>query len=104
MHNILWGFGGKLVDEKNNVAINSKETIAAIEYMRELTETFVPGVAGWSGVSEQQCLPRGQYQPDLERHLDLLRHQDNPIYKAVGDDMDHAPMPMGRSVARPSCT
>src|SRR6266852_434571 len=35
-HWLVWTFGGKLVDEKNNVAINSPETLRALEYSKEL--------------------------------------------------------------------
>src|SRR4051794_4628890 len=55
MHNILWGFGGKLVDENNNVVINSPETIKALEYVKELSQTFIEGVFSWSGVSNNNA-------------------------------------------------
>ena len=45
MHNVLWGFGGRLVDDKNQVVINSPETIKAIEYMQQLSKTFMEGTA-----------------------------------------------------------
>src|SRR5690606_9610235 len=32
---LIWAFGGKLVDEKNNVVINSPETVKALEYIKE---------------------------------------------------------------------
>jgi ABC-type glycerol-3-phosphate transport system substrate-binding protein len=38
----VWAHGGKLVDAKNNVVINSPETIAALEYSKQLYETFIP--------------------------------------------------------------
>jgi multiple sugar transport system substrate-binding protein len=101
MHNILWGFGGKLVDEKNNVTINSKETVAAIEYMRELAETFVPGVAGWSGVSNNNAFLEGNISLTSNGISIYYVTKSNPLYKAVGEDMDHAPMPIG-PVGRPT--
>ncbi len=36
-----------MVDEQNRVAINSKETAAALEYARELYPTFVSGTLSW---------------------------------------------------------
>ena len=35
-HWLVWAHGGKLVDAKNNVVINSPETIAALEYSKQL--------------------------------------------------------------------
>jgi ABC-type glycerol-3-phosphate transport system substrate-binding protein len=44
---LLWGHGGKMVDAKNNVVIDSPETIAALEYAKQLYETFIPGTLSW---------------------------------------------------------
>jgi multiple sugar transport system substrate-binding protein len=101
MHNILWGFGGKLVDEKNNVAINSKETVQAIEYMRELAETFVPGVGGWTGVSNNNAFLEGTISLTSNGISIYYVTKSNAAYKAVGEDMDHAPMPVG-PIGRPT--
>src|SRR5450631_2710246 len=46
-HWVLWSFGGKMVDEKSNVVINSPETIKALEYAKQLYDTFVPGTLSW---------------------------------------------------------
>lgn len=52
---LVWAFGGKMVNENNEVVINSEETIAALEYVKELAETFVPGVASWNDVSNNKA-------------------------------------------------
>jgi multiple sugar transport system substrate-binding protein len=44
---LVWAFGGKLVDEHNNVVINSPQTIQALEYSKELYQTFIPGTLSW---------------------------------------------------------
>src|SRR3546814_4045195 len=44
---LMWAFGGKMVDDKNNVVINSPETIKALEYAKELYPTFIQGTLGW---------------------------------------------------------
>lgn len=44
----LWSFGGKTVErDGETLAINSKETIRALESARELYETMMPGVENW---------------------------------------------------------
>src|SRR6266705_1840623 len=46
-HWLVWSFGGKLVDEKNNVVIDSPQTLQALEYAKELYQTFMPGTLAW---------------------------------------------------------
>src|SRR5262245_61495044 len=46
-HWLVWAHGGMMVDEKNNVVINSKKTHAALEYSRAMYETFIPGTLSW---------------------------------------------------------
>lgn len=97
MHNMLWGFGGRLVDEKNQVAINSPETIKAIEYVTELSKTFIEGCAAWTGVSNNNAFIEGKISL-TSNGISIYfagRNSDDPNKKAVANDMDHAPMPMG---------
>src|SRR5262245_33714326 len=44
---LIWAFGGKLVNEKNQVVIDSPETLKALEYGKELYATFIPGTLSW---------------------------------------------------------
>ncbi|MCC7276535.1 MAG: extracellular solute-binding protein [Alphaproteobacteria bacterium] len=102
MHNILWGFGGKLVDEKNNVAINSPETVRALEYMKELAATFIEGVTAWSGVSNNNAFLEGKISL-TSNGISIYyaaRTSARPEFKVVAEDMDHAAMPIG-PVGRP---
>jgi multiple sugar transport system substrate-binding protein len=97
MHNILWGFGGKMVDEQNNVAINSPETVQALEYMKELTSTFIEGVYSWSGVSNNNAFLEGKIgltSNGISIYY-AAKNSDRPEYRAVAEDMDHAAMPVG---------
>jgi multiple sugar transport system substrate-binding protein len=97
MHNILWSHGGKLADDKNRVVINSPETIAALEYLNQLSKTFIDGVFSWTGTSNNNAF--------LESKISLTsngisiyyvaKHSENAAYKTVADDMDHHPMPVG---------
>ncbi|MFX7140762.1 hypothetical protein ABTH88_22780, partial [Acinetobacter baumannii] len=50
-HWLLWSHGGKLVDKNGQVAINSAETRAALEYAKQLYATFVPGTLSWQDPS-----------------------------------------------------
>ncbi len=44
-HWVLWSHGGRLVDENDNLVLNSPETVAGLEYVAKLGKTFIPGVA-----------------------------------------------------------
>jgi multiple sugar transport system substrate-binding protein len=59
-HWLVWAHGGKLVDEKNNVVINSPETIASLEYAKQLYETFVPGTLSWLDPNNNKAFLDGQ--------------------------------------------
>lgn len=47
-HWALWAYGGSLVDENDNVVINSPETKAACEYVKQIYEASVEGTAAWN--------------------------------------------------------
>ena len=45
VHWALWSQGANLVDAKDQVVINSPETVKGLEYVKALSETFVAGTA-----------------------------------------------------------
>ncbi|HEX7389555.1 MAG TPA: extracellular solute-binding protein [Acidiphilium sp.] len=59
-HWMLWGFGAKSVDADNKVAIESKETYAALKYAKELYKTMIPGVSSWLDVNNNESFLAGQ--------------------------------------------
>ena len=52
---LVWSHGGFLVDEDGKVAINSKETIAALNFLKDLYATFIPGTLAWGDVSNNRA-------------------------------------------------
>ncbi len=98
-HWLLWSHGGRLVDENNRVALNSPETLRAVEYARELAATFIPGTVAWTDASNNSAFLGGQV---------FLTNNSVSVYaKARADgmemaaDIDHAPWPVG-PVGRPT--
>ncbi len=92
-HWLLWSHGGRLVDERHRVAINSPETLRAAEYARELAQHFIPGTLAWNDASNNGAFLNGQV---------WLTNNAISIYgKALADrmeiaaDIDHAPWPIG---------
>jgi len=54
---ILWSFGGAVQDENGNVAINSKNTMEALKYMRALyKESETPEVFTWDPTSNNRAM------------------------------------------------
>jgi len=58
---LLWAYGAAVQDASENVTINSPETVAAVNYMKELFETaMTPEVFGWNAASNNQLLVAGR--------------------------------------------
>ena len=56
----LWSFGGKEVEaDGKTVAINSKETEAAVEYMKELYQYMDPSVLAWDDSNNNRAFLSG---------------------------------------------
>jgi multiple sugar transport system substrate-binding protein len=94
---LLWAHGGRLVDENNRVAINSKETIAALEYARALYPTFISGTLSWLDPSNNKAFLAGEisltYNPISIYYV--AKTSSDPAMKAVAADTQHAHMPIG---------
>jgi multiple sugar transport system substrate-binding protein len=56
----LWSFGGKAVEaDGKTIAINSQETLLALETAREFYETMIPGVEHWLDPHNNQAFLAG---------------------------------------------
>jgi multiple sugar transport system substrate-binding protein len=98
-HWLLWAFGGRLVDEDNQVAINSPETIAALEYARELYPTFVPGTASWLDPHNNKAFLSGEISY-TNNGISIYAAAVHEGMTEIAEDMDHAYYPIG-PVGRP---
>lgn len=96
-HWLLWAFNGKLVDENNNVAINSPETIKALEYIRELYPTFAPGTLAWLDPNNNKAFLDGQISltcNGISVYYAAKTSKDPKLQEMVAD-IYHANMPIG---------
>lgn len=58
---LIWAHGGAIQDANENVTINSPETIAAVQYMKDLFKAaMTPEVFSWNAASNNQLLAAGQ--------------------------------------------
>jgi len=96
-HWVVWAHGGKMVDEHNNVVINSPETIAALEYVKELYSTFVPGTLSWLDPNNNKAFLDGQIGLTLNGisiYYAAKKSQD-PKLQELAKDIQHANLPIG---------
>ncbi|MGH8679392.1 MAG: ABC transporter substrate-binding protein, partial [Burkholderiales bacterium] len=102
-HWLLWSHGAKLVDANNRVAIDSRETAAALEYAKKLYDTFVPGTLSWLDRSNNKAFLVGDISLTTNgvSIYYAARNSTDPKVKAMADDIYHANMPIG-PVGRPT--
>jgi multiple sugar transport system substrate-binding protein len=96
-HWLLWSFGGKMVDEKNNVVINSPETIKALEYAKELYQTFIPGTLSWLDPNNNKAFLDGQVSLTANGISVYYAAKTSPDakLKEMAQDIQHANFPVG---------
>jgi multiple sugar transport system substrate-binding protein len=94
---LVWAFGGKLVDEHNNVVINSPQTLQALEYSKELYPTFIPGTLSWLDPNNNKAFLDGQLgltANGISVYFAAKNSTDAKM-KAIADDIIHAKFPNG---------
>ena len=102
-HWLLWSFGGRMVDEKNNVVLNSPETVKALEYAKELYDTFVPGTLSWLDPNNNKAFLDGQISVTANgiSVYYAAKNSQDPKLKEMAVDIQHANMPIG-PIGRPT--
>ena len=96
-HWLLWAFGGRLADEKTRLALNSKETIAALEYGKAMYQTFAPGTLSWLDPSNNKAFLAGEIGLTLNgiSIYYTAKTSADPKVKAMASDIHHATFPVG---------
>jgi len=96
-HWLMWSHGGKMVDDKGNVVINSPETIAALEYAKQLYPTFVPGTLSWQDPSNNKAFLDGQISLTANgiSVYYSAKNSPDPKLQAIAKDIQHARFPIG---------
>ncbi|MEK6209557.1 MAG: ABC transporter substrate-binding protein [Pseudomonadota bacterium] len=102
-HWLLWSHGAKLVDENGRVAINSRETVAMLEYAKKLYQTFVPGTLSWLDPNNNKAFLSGAISLTTNgvSIYYTAKNSTDPKVRAMADDIYHANMPIG-PVGRPT--
>lgn len=92
---LVWGHGGYLVDEEGKVAINSKQTIDALKYLKDLYATFIPGTLSWGDVSNNRAYAANEIWLSANGVSLYFALKNDPATRAIAEDTDHAPLPSG---------
>ena len=90
---LLWAFGGKVTDDKGMSAIESPETLAAIDFAKELYPTLIPGVLSWMDINNNRAFLAGECS--LTNNGISIYTQAKKTAPDIAADMDHAAMPIG---------
>jgi len=100
---LVWAFGGKLVDTNNKVVIDSPETVKALEYVKDMYGSFVPGTLSWLDPNNNKAFLDGQISltnNGISIYYAAKNSQD-PKVKEMVADIQHAHFPIG-PVGKPS--
>ncbi|MDX2201655.1 MAG: ABC transporter substrate-binding protein [Hyphomicrobiaceae bacterium] len=95
LHWILWGHGAYTVDKNDKVIINSPETAKALEYCKELSATFIPGVASWNDSSNNKAFLAGELHLTANGISIYVAAKDDATKKDLAEDTEHALWPVG---------
>jgi len=94
---VMWSHGGKLVDENDQVVINSPETIEGLKYAAELYKTFIPGTLSWLDTNNNKAFLSGEIsltQNGISIYY-AAKNSEDPAVKEMAEDIYHARMPVG---------
>jgi len=100
-HWLLWSFGGFISDEQGKVAINSKETINALKYAKEMYPTMIAGTLAWQDPSNNKAFIGGEISLTQNGVSIYYALKNDPKTAELAADTDHAPMPFGLIDKRP---
>ncbi|QXM23697.1 extracellular solute-binding protein [Elioraea tepida] len=98
---LVWSHNGYLVDPDGRVAINSPETIAALEYLKELYPTFIPGTLAWTDISNNRAYAAQELWLTSNGVSLYFALKNDPATAAIAEDTQHTLMPKGKAATSP---
>jgi multiple sugar transport system substrate-binding protein len=97
----LWSHNASLLDEEGNVTINSKETIAALNWVKELYPTFIAGTPSWNDVSNNRAYSAQEISLTANGVSLYFSLKNDPATKAIAEDSEHQLLPKGVAKVSP---
>jgi multiple sugar transport system substrate-binding protein len=98
---LLWSHNASVLDEEGNITINSKETVAALKYLKELYPTFIAGTPSWNDVSNNRAYSGQEIALTANGVSLYFSLKNDPAMKAIADDTQHQLLPKGVSSTSP---
>ena len=98
---VLWTHNAALLDEEGNVIINSKETVAALKWLKELYPTFIPGTPSWNDVSNNRAYSSQEISLTANGVSLYFSLKNDPNTKAIAEDSEHQLLPKGLASTSP---
>jgi multiple sugar transport system substrate-binding protein len=98
---MLWSHGGALVDDDGKVILNSKETINALNFVKELYPTFIPGTMSWNDISNNRAYASNELFFTANGVSMYFALKNDPATKAIADDTEHALLVQGVASSAP---
>jgi multiple sugar transport system substrate-binding protein len=97
---VLWAFGGKEFEEDGKtVALNSPQTLAAVEWYVEAFKYMIPGVLAWLDPDNNQAFLSGKCSATVNVNTIYLAARaaapKDPAMKNIAENMDHGNWPRG---------
>ncbi len=100
---LLWTHGAFLVDEQGKVALDSKETIAALKYATELQKTMISGTLSWNDSGNNKAFAAGDISITFNgvSIYYVCKNSPDPKLQAIAADTNHQLAPLGLSKQTP---
>ncbi len=100
---LLWSHNAYLVDEKGKIALDSKETIAALKYATELQKTMVAGTLSWNDVGNNKAYAAGEIGLTFNgvSLYYVLKNSPDPKLQDIAKDTQHQTVPKGKAKTAP---
>jgi multiple sugar transport system substrate-binding protein len=100
---LMWSHGASITDESGNVSVNSPETMAALEYLRQLYPTFVDGgTVSWGDISNNQAYAANSCWLTSNGVSLYFALRNDPATRAIAEDTMHSEMPHGKAPGWPN--
>src|SRR5690242_890264 len=98
---MMWSHNAALLDEDGNVTINSKETIAALNYVKELFPNFIAGTPSWNDVSNNRAYSSQEIALTANGVSLYFSLKNDPATAAIAEDSEHQLLPKGLAPRSP---
>lgn len=100
---LLWSHNAALTDDKGKVSLDSKETIAALNYCKELYPTMISGTTSWNDASNNKAFAAGDISLTANgvSIYYFCKNSPDPKLQAIAADTNHQLAPRGLAAHTP---